>query len=70
MRRKSTDPIPTTAVPTIADMLRVWHADRCVQDSSAGMYLQWVRRFRAYCGRRRLDERAELTLDGARRFIA
>lgn len=70
MRRKSTDPIPTTAVPTIADMRRVWHADRCVQDSSAGMYLQWVRRFRAYCGRRRLDERAELTLDGARRFIA
>jgi site-specific recombinase XerD len=51
-------------------MLRVWHADRCVQDSSAGLYLQWVRRFRAYCAQRKLDERIELTLDGARRFVA
>jgi len=51
-------------------MLRVWRAGRCVQDSSAGLYLLWVRRFRVYCAQRGLDERAELTLDGARRFIA
>ncbi len=51
-------------------MLRVWHADRCVQDSSAGVYLQWVRRFRAYCEQREFDERTELTLDGTQRFIA
>jgi site-specific recombinase XerD len=51
-------------------MLRVWRADRCVQNSTAGLYLQWIRRFRTYCARHKLDERTELTLDGARRFIA
>jgi integrase/recombinase XerD len=56
--------------PTVEDVLRVWHADRCVQDSSAGLYLQWIKRFRAYCARYGLDERAELTLSGAQRFIA
>lgn len=70
MRRESPDPTPATAAPTTADMLRVWRADRCVHDGSAGLYLQWVRRFRAYCARQGLDERSELTLGGARRFIA
>jgi site-specific recombinase XerD len=70
MQREPTNPMPATAVPTTAEMLRVWRADRCVQDSSAGLYLQWVSRFRAYCIQRGLDERAELTVDGARRFIA
>ena len=70
MQRKPTDPTPATAIPTTADMLRVWRADRCVQDSSAGAYLQWVKRFRAYCERCGFEERAELTLDGTRRFIA
>ncbi len=70
MRREPTDPMPATTVPTTAEMLRVWRADRCVQDSSAGVYLLWVRRFRAYCAQRRLNERAELTRDGACRFIA
>lgn len=70
MRCLSIDPMPTTTTPTTADMLRVWRADRCVQDSSASVYLQWANRFRAYCTQRKLVERAELTLDGARRFIA
>jgi hypothetical protein len=26
--------------PTAEDMLRVWRADRCVQGSSTGLYLQ------------------------------
>jgi integrase/recombinase XerD len=56
--------------PTTEDMLRIWRADRCVQDNSAAKYLQWVKLFRAYCARHDLDERAELTLEGARRFIA
>jgi len=34
------------------------------------VYLQWIRRFRAYCAQRNLDERTELTLAGARRFVA
>jgi hypothetical protein len=70
MPRPLLDPIPTTAAPTTKDMLRVWRADRCMQTSTAGGYLQWIGRFRAYCARRKLDERAELTLAGAHRFIA
>jgi integrase/recombinase XerD len=69
MQRKPADPVPETFVPTTADILRVWRADRCVQDSSASVYLQWIRRFRVYCAQRKLEERAELTLDSARRFI-
>ncbi len=56
--------------PAAEDMLRIWRADRCMQDSSAGLYLQWIKRFRIYCARQSLDERTELTLCGARRFIA
>ena len=48
----------------------VWRGDRCVQDSSAGTYLIWIRRFRTYCQSHELEERSELTLEGARRFIA
>jgi integrase/recombinase XerD len=70
MQRKSTAAPPKTVVPTISDMLRTWRADGCVQSSSAKGYLQWIRRFRGYCAQRKLDERAELTLEGARRFIA
>jgi integrase/recombinase XerD len=70
MRSQVTDAKPEIAVPTTTDMLRVWRADRCVQDSSASLYLQWVGRFRAYCAQRKLDERAELTLSGVRRFTA
>ena len=70
MRRDSTNSMPATAIPAIADMLRVWRADRCVLDSSANVYLLWIKRFRAYCARHGFEERAELTRDGARRFIA
>jgi site-specific recombinase XerD len=70
MQRQSADLPPKSAVPTTSDIRRVWHAERCVQDSSASVYLLWIRRFRTYCTQRLLDERAELTLAGARQFIA
>src|SRR5699024_8393392 len=70
MQQKSATGMPATAVPTIADMRRVWRADRCVRDSSADVYLRWIKRFRAYSAHCQLDERTELTRDGARRFIA
>ena len=54
MQRRPADPLPETVVPTTAEILRVWRADRCVKDSSAGKYLQWIRRFRAYCAQRGL----------------
>jgi integrase/recombinase XerD len=56
--------------PEVGDMLRIWRADRCVRDSSAGVYVQWIKRFRTYCARHGLDERAQLTLTGAQHFIA
>ena len=62
--------IPKLVVPTIRDMLRVWRADRCVQDSSAGVYLQWISASAPIARGVDLDERAELTRDGAHRFIA
>jgi hypothetical protein len=56
--------------PNIDEILRVWRADRSLQESSVGLYLQWIRRFRAYCVERNLEERRELTFDGVRRFAA
>lgn len=69
MQRSSADFEPQ-AVPTTKDMLRAWNADRCVQLSSANVYLHWIKRFRVYIARRSLDERIELTLAGTRRFAA
>ncbi len=63
-------PEATAAAPTPEDMLRVWRADHCIQDNTAAVYQQWIRRFRSYCTQQGLDERAELTLEGASRFIA
>ena len=68
MQRHS--PKTAAAAPTPNDMLRVWRADRCVQNSSAALYLNWIRRFRTYSATHGLDERTELTRDGASRFIA
>jgi integrase/recombinase XerD len=68
MRRQQPPPMPETAVPTAEDMLRIWHADRCVQDPSARHYLRWIKWFRFYVARHGLDERTELTLEGAHRF--
>jgi integrase/recombinase XerD len=57
-----------TTVPTVEDMFRVWGADRCVQDASARHYVRWIKWFRFYAAQHGLDERAELTVEGARRF--
>ena len=68
-RNSPSGPTSAAPIPSFADMRRAWRADRCVQDSSAGVYLLWIRRFRGYCAQRGLDERAELTLDGVHRFV-
>jgi len=56
--------------PSANDMLRVWHGDRCVSASTAQQYLQWIGRFQRYCRVLGLDEAAELTRDGVKRFQA
>ena len=55
--------------PTTAEIIDVWRDDRSVKDGSACVYLRWIRRFRAYCEQHVLNEQAQLTLDGARRFV-
>jgi len=69
MQPTCTDHIPAAAIPTSADMRRIWKDDRCVQDSSAHLYELWIRRFRTYCVEGSIDERTELTREGVRRFI-
>jgi integrase/recombinase XerD len=49
------------------EVVRLWRSGD-ISLGSARTYLHWVRRFRAYCHRRGLDEAAELTLEGATRF--
>ena len=56
--------------PSVQDILHVWHGDRSLRASSAQRYLQWIGRFRRYCRTLGLNEGAELTLDGVRRFQA
>jgi integrase/recombinase XerD len=68
MRRKLYEQTRVKAVPTTAEVVGVWRADRCLSEGTSRHYLQWIARFRAYCGERRLDERTELTLEGAHRF--
>lgn len=47
---------------------RLWKRNR-ISTGSIVIYLQWVRRFRAYCQRRHLEETSQLTLEGLRGFL-
>jgi len=68
MRRQSPPSMPATAIPTVGDMFGVWRADRSIQDACAGNYVRWIKWFRFYVDRLGLEERAELTREGARHF--
>ena len=56
--------------PSTQAILRAWREDRCVSASSAQQYLQWIDRFRRYCRALGLEESAELTRAGVKRFQA
>jgi integrase/recombinase XerD len=56
--------------PTDQAILRVWRADRSISDTVARLYLQWIERFRRYCGELSLVEANELTHEGTERFHA
>jgi hypothetical protein len=64
----------TTSRPTLRHedrepaVARLWKKNR-ISRGSIVIYLQWVRRFRAYCQRRHLEETSQLTLKGLRRFL-
>lgn len=68
MVTQSPKPQPSERTPSAQDILRVWRGDACVRASSAQQYLQWINRFRRYCRALGLDEGAELTRDGVKRF--
>lgn len=50
--------------------MRAWRADHSIGQASARQYLDWITRFRRYCGELGLVEADELTRDGAARFKA
>ena len=60
--------MPENAIPTVDDMFSVWCADHCIRDASARHYVRWIKWFRFYVGGFGLEERVELTWNGARRF--
>lgn len=70
MVTRSHTPPQSRRLPDAKAILHVWRGDRIISASSAQQYLQWIERFRHYCRERSLDEAAELTRDGAKRFQA
>ena len=48
----------------------MWERNRCVAPASISVYRYWICRFTDYCSSEHLDEHAELTRGGARRFAA
>ena len=49
-------------------VVRLWKKNR-IPAGAVVTYLQWVRRFRAYCQRRHLEETSQLTLERVKRFL-
>lgn len=70
MVTQSSTPQPSERTPSVQDILRVWRSDRCVRASTAQQYLRWIGQFRRYCRALGLNEGAELTRNGVRRFQA
>ena len=69
MPQEKIDPARTaTPTPSTHDILGVWRADERIHERASVVYLQHIRRFRAYCAQYTLKERDELTQEGARRF--
>src|SRR5437773_271644 len=49
-------------------VVRLWKKNR-IYDGVVGIYLYWVRRFRAYCRRRHLEETSQLLHDALRLYL-
>ncbi len=61
--------IPTTGTqPRRTQVVRIWRQNRCLRSSTVGLYLLWVRRFKAYCRAQDLEESSQLTLAGVDTF--
>lgn len=61
---------PVGSPPTVRVILRAWRADHSISQPSARQYLDWIARFRRYCGEFSLVEVEQLTHEGAARFKA
>lgn len=61
--------VPTTGTqPRRTQVVRIWRQNRCLRSSTIGLYLLWVRRFKAYCCAQDLEEGSQLTLAGVDTF--
>lgn len=54
--------------PIFSEVERVWRDNRCLTSNSINIYQRWVKRFKAYCRNKNLDESSQLTLAGASTF--
>ncbi len=54
--------------PIFSEVERVWRDNRCLTSNSIDIYQRWVKRFKAYCRNKNLDESSQLTLAGASTF--
>lgn len=54
--------------PGFSDVQRIWRDNRCASAGTVNNYRYWICRFVDYCRIRGLDERQELTREGAARF--
>ncbi len=52
----------------LAEAERIWRSNRCIAAPCIVGYRLWIRRFARYCQLHGLDERSELTREGAERF--
>lgn len=63
-----TTPIPDIQ-PRLAQVERMWLENHCLHPSSIHVYVQWVRRFSAYCHMQNLDIASQLTLTDIATFV-
>jgi integrase/recombinase XerD len=52
----------------LSEVKRIWRRNRCLGRASLIAYQYWLHRFATYCKAHSLDQRAELTQQGAERF--
>jgi len=60
--------LDTDTHPSIRVVVRIWRENRCLRKNSIIQYLRWIRRFKAYCRGKAVNEDAQLTLAGVRTF--
>lgn len=53
---------------SLATTEKIWVENRCIKESSIGVYKRWINRFLRYCEMKSIDFTENLTLKGVREF--